>query len=57
MKTISNHLKVPINMPGPYIAGIGGGGRRGGVSCPRQENIFSNIVFDFAGLLLVAILV
>ena len=37
-----------------------GGGRQGeGSSCPRQENFFffSNIVFDFAGVFLVAILV
>ncbi len=35
---------------GPYLAGGSGG------NCPRQENLISNIVFDFAGLFLVAIL-
>ena len=41
--------------PGPYIAG----GRGGGTLSPlgNLKVFFSNIVFDFAGLLLVAILV
>ena len=41
-----------VQFAGPYIAGGQGG------SCPRQENcfFFSNIVFDFVGLFLVAIL-
>ena len=45
--------------PGPYLAGGGGGGGTRG-SCPARKTkcfFFSNIVFDFAGFFLVAILV
>ena len=44
--------------PGPYIAGCRGGGV-GGDRCPHQEikMFLSNVMFDFAGLFLVAMLV
>ena len=42
--------------PEPYIAGGGGGG--GGLPPPGKLNVFfSNIVFDYAGLFIAAILV
>ena len=47
-------LQTPSLHSGPYIAG----GRRGQLSPPGKLNVFfSNIVSDFAGLFLVAILV
>ena len=41
---------------GPYIAG-GGGGRGGAVPLARKTFFFSNIVFDFFGLVLIDVLV
>ena len=43
--------------PGPYIAAGEGGGVGGAAAPARKTQLFSNIVFDFAELFPVAILV
>ena len=55
MASETGHKKINTSLPGPYISGGGGGGAEG--VPPGKLILFSNIVFEFAELFLVAILV
>ena len=40
MASETGHKKINTSLPGPYIAGVGGGGA-GGAAAPTRETLFS----------------